>query len=121
MATAHSIVNGGLPTPPLDATFHHDVKTSGQQPPLYEELESFAAFPDRIVGPTVWETQQFKESPNEWTHHFTKRELEELSQGADAFRAAGTPLIDIAKVHRIWQVSKEPTQRVSRIISHCHI
>ncbi|KAL9628953.1 MAG: hypothetical protein Q9164_007084, partial [Protoblastenia rupestris] len=77
MATANSIVNGGLPTP-LDATFHHGIKTSGQQPPLYEELKSFAAFPDWIVGPTVWETQRFKESPDEWIHHFTKRELEEL-------------------------------------------
>ncbi|KAL9126847.1 MAG: hypothetical protein Q9217_004174 [Psora testacea] len=90
-------VGGGLPTPPIDDVFRHDVKTSGQHSPVYEELRLYEAFPDEIAGPTVWETAHYKDKTDDWTHRFTSDELEELSLAADAFKNASIPLTEVTK------------------------
>lgn len=94
-----------LPTPPhqLKGTvdlnlFPDGLKTTGQHPPIYEELKPFEAFPKEITGPTVWTAEEYREHPEKWTHRFTEEELEELSTTADKFIASGTPLTGISKV-----------------------
>ncbi|KAL1982190.1 hypothetical protein VTN96DRAFT_1670 [Rasamsonia emersonii] len=93
-----------LPTPPhqLKGTvdlnlFPDGLKTTGQHPPIYEELKPFEAFPKEITGPTVWTAEEYREHPEKWTHRFTEEELEELSTTADKFIASGTPLTGISK------------------------
>ena len=78
--------------------FPDGIKTSGQHPPLYEQLKPFDEFPSEISGPTVWNAEDYKHNPERWTHHFSEDEVSELSKAADDFRAAGTPLTGISKV-----------------------
>ena len=101
MASMNPATISGLPTPPLDGNISYNVRTSGQHQPLYEDLRLYQEFPDEITGPTLWKPEQYKDNAGGWTHRFTDDELEELSQAADAFRAAELPLTDIAKVDRI--------------------
>ncbi|KAL9100329.1 MAG: hypothetical protein Q9163_004278 [Psora crenata] len=66
-AASKSSANGGLLTPPLDSgPLHEGIKTSGQHPPAYEQLQPYEAFPDTIVGPTVWETEQYRSDTEKW-------------------------------------------------------
>ena len=78
--------------------FPDGIKTSGQHPPLYNELRTFNEFPSEINGPTVWHAEDYSDNPERWTHRFTHDELAELSHAADEFRAAGIPLTGISKV-----------------------
>ncbi|KAL4921518.1 hypothetical protein BDW62DRAFT_198085 [Aspergillus aurantiobrunneus] len=81
---------------PLDA-FPDGLKTTGQHPPLYEELHPFEEFPKSISGPTLWKAEDYKDTPQKWTHRFSAEEIAELSATADAFLAAKTPLTGISK------------------------
>lgn len=85
------------PAVPLDL-FPDGLKTTGQHPPLYDLVRPFSDFPKEITGPTVWKAEDFQNCPEKWTHWFTDEELAELSNAADAFMAAGTPLTGITKV-----------------------
>ena len=78
--------------------FPDGIKTSGQHPPLYDELRSFEDFPKEIIGPTVWKAEDYVNAPERWVHRFTQEEIEEMSIAADAFLALGTPLTGISKV-----------------------
>ena len=78
--------------------FPDGIKTSGQHPPLYHQLSSYDDFPHEISGPTVWDAQDYKNNPERWTHWFTDRELQEISEAADDFSNAGIPLTGISKV-----------------------
>ncbi|KAL3471903.1 hypothetical protein BJX99DRAFT_15229 [Aspergillus californicus] len=80
----------------LDA-FPDGLKTTGQHPPLYEELHPFDEFPKAISGPTVWKAEEYRDAPERWTHRFTSDEIAELSATADAFLASKTPLTGISK------------------------
>ena len=74
------------------------IKTSGQHPPIYEQLRSYEVFPEEITGPTVWDAAEYKSSPERWTHWLTEDEIRELSDAADKFSAASIPLTSISKV-----------------------
>lgn len=80
------------------AIFPDGIKTSGQHPPLYEELRAYEQFPTEVVGPTVWDADDYKDNPERWTHRLAEHEIEELSKAADSFRAAAIPLTGISKV-----------------------
>ena len=84
-------------TVPLDV-FPDGIKTSGQHPPLYDQLRPFEDFPDEITGPTVWHAEDYKHNPERWTHQFSEDEIAELSAAADQFKESGTPLTGISKV-----------------------
>ncbi|KAI1916164.1 hypothetical protein LOZ12_001195 [Ophidiomyces ophidiicola] len=79
--------------------FPDGLKTTGQHPPIYEQVKPFSEFPKEITGPTVWEAADYKDCPEKWVHWFTEEELAELSATADAFMASGTPLTGISKTH----------------------
>ncbi|KAL3452377.1 hypothetical protein BJX65DRAFT_266029 [Aspergillus insuetus] len=81
---------------PLDV-FPDGLKTTGQHPPLYEELHPFDEFPKQISGPTLWKAEDYRDAPEKWTHRFTVEEVAELSATADAFLASKTPLTGISK------------------------
>jgi hypothetical protein len=73
------------------------IKTSGQHAPIYDLLRPYEDFPKEITGPTVWNAEEYKNHPEQWTHHFTDSENEEISAAADAFIASGTPLTGISQ------------------------
>ena len=81
------------------STTKHEVKTSGQHPPTYEELKPYEDFPKQIEGKTVWRTEEYKGNPERWTHRFTPEEIAELGTTADNFNKSGIPLPTISKVN----------------------
>lgn len=83
---------------PSKAVFPDGIKTSGQFDPLYDQLRPYEDFPKHIEGPTVWNSEDYTNNPERWTHHFTEEEVKEMSDAADAFMASGTPLTGITKV-----------------------
>ncbi|KAJ0426551.1 hypothetical protein BJY00DRAFT_322807 [Aspergillus carlsbadensis] len=94
---------------PLDV-FPDGLKTTGQHPPLYEELHPFDEFPKQISGPTLWKAEDYRDAPEKWTHRLTAEEVAELSATADAFLASKTPLTGIAK-------SNFPLPKLSAILT----
>ncbi|THC95836.1 hypothetical protein EYZ11_004663 [Aspergillus tanneri] len=70
--------------PPLDI-FPDGLKTTGQHPPLYDQIHPFDRFPHKISGPTLWTAEDYRDHPEKWTHAFTSEEIDELSAAADAF------------------------------------
>lgn len=81
---------------PVDlAIFPDGFKTSGQHPPLYDQLYPYSAFPKKITGPTVWSAEEYAAHPEQWTHVFSDDEIRELSDAADRFMAANLPLTGI--------------------------
>ncbi|MCJ1395162.1 hypothetical protein MMC18_008043 [Xylographa bjoerkii] len=81
------------------AIFPDGIKTSGQHPPLYNDLRPFEDFPKAINGPTVWRSEDFISAPEKWVHRFTEEEIAEMSEAADAFLSSGTPLTGISKAN----------------------
>ena len=65
--------------------FPDGFKTSGQHPPVYDQLYPYSAFPISISGPTVWEADDYAAHPERWTHAFSAEEIAELSDAADTF------------------------------------
>ena len=85
--------------PANKAIFPDGIKTSGQHPPMYDQLRPYEKFPSQITGPTVWEAKDYRDNLERWVHRFSDEEIQELSQTADAFIAAGTPLTGISKAN----------------------
>jgi hypothetical protein len=84
---------------PVDKTIFPDgIKTSGQHPPLYDQLKPYAEFPKEISGATVWKAEDYTENPERWVHEFSRSEIAELSAAADKFIAERIPLTGITKV-----------------------
>ena len=83
---------------PWKDIFPDGIKTSGQHSPVYKDLRPYEEFPEEINGPTLWKAEDYKDNPERWTHYFTEKEIAELSEAADDFKAAGIPLIGISKV-----------------------
>ncbi|GAB1215291.1 hypothetical protein ATERTT37_004477 [Aspergillus terreus] len=81
---------------PVDI-FPDGLKTTGQHPPLYNELRPFDKFPKHITGPTVWKAEEYRDAPEKWTHRFSADEIEELSTAADNFLQNKIPLTGITK------------------------
>ncbi|OBT53488.1 hypothetical protein VE04_06660 [Pseudogymnoascus sp. 24MN13] len=93
-----------LPTAPyqskkaVDTTIFHDgIKTSGQHPPLYDQLRPYSEFPKVCSGPSLWKPEDYKDNPEKWVHRFTAEEIDELGSVADKFIADGIPLTGISK------------------------
>ena len=82
----------------LRPIFPDGIKTSGQHPPIYEQLRTYEDFPDEIIGPTVWDAEDYRNNPERWTHWLSEGEIAELSDAADKFKAASIPLTGISKV-----------------------
>lgn len=78
--------------------FPDGIRTSGQHPPIYEQLKPYSAFPKEISGPTVWKREDYIDNPEKWVHPFTDEEVQELSDTADRFIEQGIPLTGISKV-----------------------
>jgi hypothetical protein len=84
---------------PIDKTIFPDgIKTSGQHPPLYDQLSAYADFPKEIAGGTVWKAEDYTDNPERWVHEFSTQEVAELSAAADKFIKEGIPLTGISKV-----------------------
>jgi hypothetical protein len=79
------------------AIYPDGIKTSGQHPPIYSQLQPYSAFPKQISGPTVWDAAEYKNTPERWTHIFSADEVAEISAAADTFLASGTPLTGITQ------------------------
>lgn len=77
--------------------FPDGIRTSGQLDPIYDHLQSYDRFPERIEGPTLWRKEDYENNPERWTHRFTAAEQEELGATADKFMASRIPLTGIAK------------------------
>lgn len=75
------------------------IKTSGQHPPLYDQLRPYSDFPREITGPTVWKAEDYKNNPERWTHPFSAEEIAEISNAADHFIANNIPLTGISKAN----------------------
>ncbi|KAK4933267.1 hypothetical protein LTR66_015912, partial [Elasticomyces elasticus] len=83
---------------PVDRNIFPDgFKTSGQHPPLRDQLYSYSSFPKYIEGTTVWQPTTYQHSPEKWVHQFTTAELNELSLTAVAFLSSSAPLTGITK------------------------
>ncbi|KAI8955907.1 Clavaminate synthase-like protein [Xylaria longipes] len=77
--------------------FPDGLKTSGQHPPLYDQIYPYSAFPKHIEGPTVWRPEDYTNNPERWVHQFSAPEIEEISRAADAFIASDLPITGITK------------------------
>ncbi|KAH9825879.1 taurine catabolism dioxygenase TauD [Teratosphaeria destructans] len=82
---------------PSKAIFPDGIKTSGQTNPQYELLKPYSEFPKEISGETVWKKEDYEDHPEQWVHHFSNDEVDEISATADAFIAEGIPLTGITK------------------------
>lgn len=91
---AHQSLNHKAPI----NVFPDGIRTSGQLPPDYTKLSDYGAFPVAIDGPTVWESKDYVNNPERWTHLFSEEEISELSIAADNFLQSSTPLTGITKV-----------------------
>ena len=78
--------------------FPDGIKTSGQHPPLYDQLRPYSDFPREITGETVWKAEDYANNPERWVHVFNSQEIAELSAAADKFLADKIPLTGISKV-----------------------
>ncbi|KAI1343859.1 hypothetical protein F5Y15DRAFT_180477 [Xylariaceae sp. FL0016] len=79
------------------SVFPDGLKTTGQQPPLYDLVYPYSAFPKRIEGPTVWKAEDYANNPERWVHQFSGSELDEISRTADSFIQLGLPITGISK------------------------
>ncbi|RQM06920.1 hypothetical protein DH86_00000059 [Scytalidium sp. 3C] len=77
--------------------FPDGIKTSGQHPPIYDQLRPYADFPKEITGPTLWKAEDYKNNPERWVHAFSAEEIAELSDVADKFIADNIPLTGISQ------------------------
>lgn len=78
--------------------FPDGIKTSGQHPPLYDQLRPYSDFPKEITGETVWKAEDYINNPERWVHVFNEEEIAELSAVADKFIADKIPLTGISQV-----------------------
>jgi len=78
--------------------FPDGIRTSGQHPPIYDQLKPYSEFPKEITGPTLWRKEDYVNNPEKWIHPFTDEEIQELGDTADRFIESGTPLTGITRV-----------------------
>jgi hypothetical protein len=74
-----------------------DNLTSGQYPPLFDQIGSWESFPESISGPTVWTREEYAEKPERWIHRFTEDEIADIGRAADEFYKRGLPLTEIGR------------------------
>ncbi|KAF2487144.1 hypothetical protein BDY17DRAFT_4077 [Neohortaea acidophila] len=82
----------------LKHIFPDGLKTSGQHPPLFDQLQPYPEFPQEITSTsTVWKAEDYSNHAERWTHVFSNEEIAELSHAADNFIASDTPLTGITR------------------------
>lgn len=91
--------------------FPDGIKTSGQHPPILEQIRPYSEFPKEIIGETVWKAEDYASNPERWVHVFSEEEIVELSEVSDKFITAGTPLTGISQV-AIPYIAKVVTYKV---------
>lgn len=96
--TAAHQLNSTHSSAPRDI-FPDGLKTTGQHPPLYDEIRPFDQFPKEITGRTLWHPDEYRNNPEKWTHSFLPEEIDELSTAADNFLQNKIPLTGISKVN----------------------
>jgi len=92
---------------PKSASFPDGIKTTGQQPPIFEEVRPYSDFPKNITGLTAWTKDEFSGSPEKealWKHPFTEEELGELSTAAEQYMASGRSLTEMSKVRAAYTI-----------------
>ncbi|KAI9642206.1 hypothetical protein NHQ30_009008 [Ciborinia camelliae] len=83
---------------PIDRkVFPDGIKTSGQHPPLYDQLRPYSDFPKEITGETVWKAEDYINNPERWVYVFNEEEIAELSAVADKFLEDEIPLTGISQ------------------------
>lgn len=114
----HSVNFNHLKPQGFRSIFPDGIKTCGQHPPNYDELEGYDEFPESIEGPTLWKAEDYRDNPERWVHRFSEDEIEEMSTTADDFKASGTPLTGITKVvPKLRLIRGERSSRLVRITS----
>lgn len=88
---------------PVDLNLFPDgLRTTGQNPPLYELIRPFSDFPKEIKGVTAWDKEDYSgENESKWKRHFTPEEIEELGEAADKYLESGRPLTAMCKVWKL--------------------
>ncbi|VUC24805.1 unnamed protein product [Clonostachys rosea] len=89
-----------LDVKPKSGLFPDGYKTTGQQPPLYEEIHPYSDFPKEITGITAWVKYDLQGTPERealWKHPLTKEELEDISTAAENFMSSGRDLNEMCK------------------------
>ncbi|RKO93366.1 hypothetical protein BDK51DRAFT_42868 [Blyttiomyces helicus] len=67
--------------------------------PIVEPLPispPFEEWPEKITGPTVWDAKFMQAHPEEWIHHLTPAEIEDIDQALRSFESTGIPLDKIS-------------------------
>lgn len=78
--------------------FPDGIKTSGQHPPILEQIRPYSDFPKEITGESIWKAEDYTNNPERWVHVFNDEEIAELSAVSDKFLADNIPLTGISKV-----------------------
>jgi hypothetical protein len=71
--------------------------TSGQHPPIIHRLLPYSSYPKQVSGPTVWRADDLKSHPEQWTHQWTRRELDEIKSAVSCFLGKKSSLVTISK------------------------
>ncbi|CAG8950489.1 hypothetical protein HYFRA_00006986 [Hymenoscyphus fraxineus] len=77
--------------------FPDGIKTSGQHPPILDQLRPYSDFPKEITGESVWKAEDYTNNPERWVHVFNDEEIAELSAVSDKFLAEKIPLTGISQ------------------------
>ncbi|KAK5103733.1 hypothetical protein LTS08_003152 [Lithohypha guttulata] len=96
-ALSSAIATSGVKQQVDKSLFPDGFKTTGQHPPIYEQLYPYSVFPKFIDVPTKWEPTTYTDNPERWVHPFSASEIEEVGHAADKVIAEGTSLTGITK------------------------
>lgn len=102
------------------ALFPDGLKTSGQHPVLESAIYPYEEFPKEITGSTVWRAEDYRDSPDRWTHRFSEEEIAELGKAADDYIASERALTGIARVSSAVILS-EPLRRRLHTLSGSNV
>jgi hypothetical protein len=72
--------------------------TQGQKDVSFDLVQPYSSFPRKVVGPTVWQAQEFRDDPERWQHQWSSDQIQDLEQAYESFRVSGKPLTSVSKV-----------------------
>ncbi|KAL8280968.1 hypothetical protein RQP46_006647 [Phenoliferia psychrophenolica] len=71
--------------------------SAGQHEPVASLIQPYSAFPKVITGPTVWQADDFRSSPDKWQRTWSPAQVADLEAAYATFEATGLPLTAISK------------------------
>lgn len=71
-------------------------------------------FPDRIVGPSVWDGKALEQKPEEWIYHVTAEDIADIERGLQHFKASGVDLVRSGSL--MYYKASKLTQHAIRLI-----